>query len=77
MTYYIKADRLIPGRAVRVYAKDDEGIPRGEYDGYWQPERGVVVLYPAKGTWMYGRLKKHTISDRQVRRESYICRERR
>ncbi len=71
MTYYIKAESLVPHKPVRVYAKDDEGITRGEYNGYWIPENGEVILYPAKGSWIYGRLNKHTISDRTVRREGF------
>ena len=76
MTYYIKGGSLEVGRGVRVYAKDENGKPCGEYTGWWNPNRGEVVLYPAPGSWIYGRLTKTTIADRRVRRER-ICLERR
>ena len=69
-TYYIKSDRLIPHRAVKVFVKDTKGITRGVYLGYWKPEQGIVRLYPAKESWIYGKLQVHSISDRLVRREA-------
>ena len=68
VVYRIKPhDSLLAHRSVRVYAYKD-GRPCGEYDGYWDPRRGLVTLYPAKGSWIYGRLTKITIYDREVRR---------
>ena len=67
ITYTISATTLTPYRAVRVVAYKD-GRPCGEYDGYWDPDREVVKLYPARGSWIYGKLVKITISDRMVRR---------
>lgn len=67
ITYYTK-DEVIAGRGFRVVAKDAQGITRGEYTGYWKPEYGTITLYPAKGSWIYGRLDKHTVHERQIRR---------
>ena len=66
MTYYVKK-RLVPHKAVLVYAKDEQGKPCGEYDGYWNPKFGTVTLYPAKSSWIFGKLIKHTVSDRMIR----------
>ena len=66
MTYYVKKS-LVPHKAVLVYAQDETGRTCGEYDGYWNPNRGTVTLYPAKSSWMYGKLNKHTVSDRMIR----------
>lgn len=67
MNYYTNQE-VIPGRGFRVIAKDDQDINRGEYTGYWKPENGTVTLYPAKGSWIYGRLEKLTVHERQIRR---------
>lgn len=67
MTYYTSSE-MRPGKPLRVIAKDNEGIPRGEYVGYWRPESRTVTLYPAKRSWIYGRLSKVTIADRLLRR---------
>ncbi len=68
VVYRIKPhDSLLAHKPVRVYAYKD-GRPCGEYDGYWDPERGIVRLYPARGSWIYGRLVKITVSDLLVRR---------
>ena len=67
MTYYTRED-VVAGRGFHVVAKDEQGINRGEYTGYWRPEFGTVTLYPAKGSWIYGRLDKITVHERQIRR---------
>lgn len=67
MTYYTRGD-VIAGRGFHVVAKDEQGINRGEYTGYWNPKLGTVTLYPAKGSWIYGRLEKHTVNERMIRR---------
>ncbi len=55
--------------AFKVVTKTAEGAPTGEYVGYYNDKRGVITLYPAKGSWIYGRLQKHEISiyDRRVK----------
>ena len=67
ITYYTQDD-VIAGKGFKVFAKDEQGINRGEYTGYWKPDYGTVTLYPAKGSWIYGRLVKTTVHERQIRR---------
>lgn len=64
--YFVK-ERFEVGKPNRVYAKNDEGKPTGEYDGYYNPGSGTVTLYPAKGSWIYGRLKKDKIAVSLIR----------
>lgn len=64
--YYVKS-KFVPGKKNTVYAKDDNGTPTGEYTGYWNPKTDTVTLYPAKGSWIYGRLVKHKISVRLIK----------
>lgn len=59
---YCLKDPLIPGQPARVKTMDAEGKPTGEYKAYYKPERGTVMLYPAPGSWIYGRLAKHEVS---------------
>ena len=59
--YFVK-ERFKIGKANRVYLKDTQGRTVGEYDGYYNPKSGTVALYPAKGSWIYGRLQKEKIS---------------
>jgi hypothetical protein len=67
ITYYAR-EPFRHGKAVVCITKNLEGRITGEYNGYWNEERGTVTLYPAKGSWIYGRLIKHTVSERLVRR---------
>lgn len=64
MEKYLLKDPLIPNKPARVKTTDAEGNPTGEYSAYYKPERGSVVLYPAPGSWIYGRLRKHEVSIR-------------
>lgn len=59
--YYLKQP-LVVNQPARVIAKSDEGKPCGEYDAYYRPEKDAADLYPAKGSWIYGRLTKQTVS---------------
>ena len=59
--YFVK-ERFVSGKANRVYLKDSSGRTVGEYDGYYNPKSCLVTLYPAKGSWIYGRLNKEKIS---------------
>jgi hypothetical protein len=61
VNYFVK-ERFELGKSNRVYARDDDGKMTGEYDGYYNPRTGAVTLYPAKGSWIYGKLKKEQIS---------------
>ena len=78
MKYVIKEPTLVPYRAVLVLEYTDTGRPCGEYDGYWDPDRNIVKLYPARGSWIYGKLSKKVIRDIEItvfRRTSYVERE--
>lgn len=66
-TYYVKGD-VIPGKKLKIFAKDKLGAVVGEYDGYYKPERDLFVLYPAKRSHIYGRLGKLEVSIHRVRR---------
>lgn len=59
---YIVKERFKNGKANRVYRMSEQGIMTGEYDGYYNPKTGTVSLYPAKGSWIYGRLQKEQIA---------------
>ena len=63
--YYLKTP-FMPARPSRVLVKDEEGKPCGEYDAYYRPEKGTAILYPAPGSWIYGRLVKQEISIRYL-----------
>ncbi len=65
--YYFVKERFMIGKANRVYVKNEEGRLTGEYDGYYNPGSGTVTLYPAKGSWIYGRLIKQKISVSLIR----------
>ena len=65
--YYFVKERFKIGKANRVYVKDADGKMTGEYDGYYNPGSGTVTLYPAKGSWIYGRLVKQKISVKLIR----------
>ena len=65
-TYYVRG-RVVPNRACKIIAKDRVGAVIGEYEGYYKPERGVFVLYPAKNQKFAGKLYKHTVSETIVR----------
>lgn len=67
-TKYVLNAPLIPGKPSHVKSYDDQGRPRGEYKASYRPERGTVVLYPAPGSWIYGRLTKQEISVRLLER---------
>lgn len=59
---YIVKERFKIGKANRVYCKNESGATTGEYDGYYNPKTGTVSLYPAKGSWIYGKLQKEQIA---------------
>lgn len=65
--YYFVKERFKIGKPNRVYVKNEEGRLTGEYDGYYNPGSGTVTLYPAKGSWIYGRLIKQKISVSLIR----------
>lgn len=67
ITYYVRGE-VIPGRACKILAKNRVGGVVGEYDGYYKPDRGVFVLYPAKKARYFGNLKKQVIAVALVRR---------
>lgn len=59
---YIVKERFKCDKPNRVYRKNKDGVTTGEYDGYYNPKTGTVTLYPAKGSWIYGKLLKEQIS---------------
>jgi hypothetical protein len=59
---YIVKERFKIGKSNRVYRKNESGATTGEYDGYYNPKTGTVSLYPAKGSWIYGKLQKEQIA---------------
>lgn len=65
--FYYSNFSPVAGKPCKIVEKDKDGITRGEYIGYWDPKRGVIRLYPAKGSWMYGRLDKKVINERVLR----------
>ena len=66
VNYFVK-ERFKLGKPNRVYAKDDTGKTTGEYDGYYNPSTGTVTLYPAKGSWIYGKLLKEQIAVNMIK----------
>lgn len=69
MEKYLLKDPLIPNKHARVKTTDAEGKPTGEYRAYYRPEHESVVLYPAPGSWIYGRLRKHEVSIRLLTKD--------
>ncbi len=67
-TIYYSYSHPVEGKRIFVWTKDASGRRTGEYDGYYKSCRGVIVLYPAKGSAIYGTLQKHEISDSLLRR---------
>ena len=65
--YYFVKERFKICKPNRVYVKNEEGRLTGEYDGYYNPSSGTVTLYPAKGSWIYGRLVKQKLSVTLIR----------
>ena len=65
---YYSYSTPVPDKRIFVWTRDESGRRTGEYDGYYKKSRGVIVLYPAKGSAIYGPLRKHEISDRLLRR---------
>ena len=66
-TYHTK-DTVTTGKAIKVFQKNESGKIIGEYDGYYRPEKGKVILYPAKKSYIYGNLIKHEIGVSLLRR---------
>lgn len=66
-TYYVRGT-VVSGKACKILAKNRVGAVIGEYDGYYKPDRGVFVLYPAKNPRYFGKLYKHEVSATIVRR---------
>ena len=55
------------GKPCRIVERDKDGKPRGEYNGYWDPKNCIIRLYPSSGSWIYGRLGKKVINERELR----------
>ena len=76
-TYYIESDvDVIPGRAVIVNERTEQGTLVGRYKGFYNPKTGTFTLYPAMSSLVV-RIKpivKHTISERLVRRCNTVTR---
>jgi hypothetical protein len=59
--FYLK-EPLIVNKPAYVVAKDEQGIIRGIYNAYYRPEQDKAVLYPRKGSWIYGNYSRCEIS---------------
>ncbi len=71
-TYHIEEDvAVIPGRAVIVKERTEDGTLVGRYTGYYDPDKQTFTLYPAR-TRQVVYLKpmyKHTVSEILIRRD--------
>lgn len=75
--YYIESDvDVIPGRAVIVTERTEQGTLVGRYKGFCNPKYGTFTLYPARTSQVVNLkpLVKHTISERLVRRYGNVTR---
>ena len=75
--YYIENDvDVIPGRAVIVTERTEQGTLVGRYKGFCNPKNGTFTLYPARTSLVVNlkRLVKHTVSERLVRRCNNVTR---
>lgn len=75
--YYIEDNvDVIPGRAVIVTERTEQGTLVGRYKGYCNPQYGTFTLYPARTSQVVNLkpLVKHTISERLVRRYGNVTR---
>ena len=64
--YYVMQQPIL-GKPFKVLTRKRAGIPTGEYIGFYNPKRDIITLYPTKGAWRYGGLKRHEISIRDPR----------
>ena len=73
MTTYEAVRPLVPGGAVEVFERDENGFLVGAYFGYWNANRQTVALYPNVKNrfvnWPGGRIPsgRIVVSDRSVR----------
>ncbi len=71
-TYHIDEDvAVVPGRAVIVNERTENGTLVGRYKGYYDPEKGSFTLYPARTSQVVN-LKpmiKHTVDAFFIRRD--------
>ena len=72
MTTYEAVRPLVPGGAVEVFERDENGFLVGAYFGYWNANRQTVALYPNVKNrfvnWPGGRIpsQRIVVSDRNV-----------
>ena len=72
MTTYEAVRPLVPGGAVEVFERDENGFLVGAYFGYWNANRQTVALYPNVKNrfvnWPGGRIpsQRIVVSDRAV-----------
>ena len=71
-TSFTAMQSLVPGKAVDVLERDENGLLVGAYKGYWNDRQMTVTLYPNVHNkfvhWPGGAVsKKKTVSDRLVR----------
>ena len=75
--YYIEDNvDVIPGRAVIVTERTEQGTLVGRYKGFCNPKNGTFTLYPARTSQVVNLkpLIKHTVSERLVRRCNNVTR---
>ena len=75
--YYIEDNvDVIPGRAVIITERTEQGTLVGRYKGFCNPKNGTFTLYPARTSQVVNLkpLVKHTVSERLVRRCNNVTR---
>lgn len=65
--YYYSHSFPSTERKIFIWTVDENGRRTGEYYGYYRDRTQTIILYPAKGSAMFGPLQKHEISDRLLR----------
>ncbi len=70
-TYHIEEDvAVIPGQAVIVKERTEQGTLVGRYKGFYNPKNGTFTLYPARTSQVVNLkpLVKHTVAAFFIRR---------
>ena len=71
-TYHIEEDvAVVPGKAVIVKERTENGTRVGRYQGYYNPDKGSFTLYPARTSQVVNLkpMYKHTVSEILIRRD--------
>ena len=71
-TYHIDEDvAVVPGKAVIVKERTEDGTLVGRYTGYYNAENGTFTLYPARTSQVVNLkpMVKHTVDAFFIRRD--------